>query len=45
LIAPGGASVAADGKHMVFHANNGNLRSMFTTLISVDTKKHIVSTV
>lgn len=32
--APGGASIAADGQHMVFHANVGAGRGMFTTTIS-----------
>lgn len=36
LTAPGGASVASDGVHMVFHAKNGNHRSMHTTQVSVD---------
>jgi beta-xylosidase len=34
LTAPGGASIAADGQHMVFHANVGTGRGMFTTTIS-----------
>jgi len=34
LTAPGGASVAADGIHMVFHANAaGGARAMFTNTI------------
>ncbi|TLD39017.1 hypothetical protein E2P81_ATG00004 [Venturia nashicola] len=36
LAAPGGASIAADGQHMVFHANVGAGRGMFTTTISGD---------
>ncbi|KAF2101106.1 Arabinanase/levansucrase/invertase [Rhizodiscina lignyota] len=32
LTAPGGGSIAADGKHMVFHANNGDHRSMHVGL-------------
>jgi len=34
LTAPGGATVAADGTHVVFHANYNNGRAMFTTTIS-----------
>jgi hypothetical protein len=34
LVAPGGASIAADGQHMVFHANFNSGRAMFTTTIS-----------
>jgi hypothetical protein len=33
LTAPGGASVASDGKHMVFHANLNGGRAMYTTTI------------
>jgi beta-xylosidase len=34
LSAPGGASISADGAHMVFHANFNGGRAMFTTTIS-----------
>lgn len=34
LTAPGGASVAADGEHFVFHANNGNHRSLHVAMVS-----------
>ena len=34
VTAPGGASIAADGQHMVFHANFNGGRAMFTTTIS-----------
>jgi beta-xylosidase len=34
LQAPGGASIASDGTHMVFHANFGGGRAMFTTSIA-----------
>jgi beta-xylosidase len=34
LAAPGGASIAADGIHMVFHANFNGGRAMYTTTIS-----------
>lgn len=33
LTAPGGASIAADGVHMVFHANFNSGRAMFTNTI------------
>jgi beta-xylosidase len=36
LVAPGGASIAIDGIHMVFHADFGNGRAMFTNRISGD---------
>ncbi|KAJ9628489.1 hypothetical protein H2203_002388 [Taxawa tesnikishii (nom. ined.)] len=35
LSAPGGAQVAKDGQHMVFHANNGAVRSLYTAVITV----------
>jgi beta-xylosidase len=34
LTAPGGASIANDGQHMVFHADFGQGRAMFTNRIS-----------
>jgi beta-xylosidase len=34
LSAPGGASIAADGTHMVYHANLNGGRAMYTTTIS-----------
>lgn len=34
LEAPGGASIAADGVHMVFHANFNGGRALYTTTIS-----------
>lgn len=48
LYAPGGAAVAADGKHMMFHAGNvgqANMgwRGAYTQIISVDTTNQIVS--
>lgn len=43
LKAPGGASIAADGVHMAFHATGKDgRRSMYTTTIVLDTTKHIV---
>lgn len=43
LKAPGGASIAADGVHMVFHATNAQGgRSMYTTRIWTDTIAHVV---
>ncbi|KAF2435216.1 Arabinanase/levansucrase/invertase [Tothia fuscella] len=36
LSAPGGASIASDGVHMVFHANFNGGRAMYTTTISGD---------
>jgi hypothetical protein len=33
LMAPGGAAVASDGKHMVFHGNFNGGRAMYTTTI------------
>jgi hypothetical protein len=33
LMAPGGAAVANDGKHMVFHGNFNGGRAMYTTTI------------
>jgi beta-xylosidase len=35
LTSPGGASVASDGKHMVFHANHNGGRAMFASQIRV----------
>lgn len=35
LTAPGGATADADGRHMVFHANSGDGRAMFTAGISL----------
>jgi hypothetical protein len=48
LYAPGGQSVAADGKHMMFHAGdvgpaNMGWRAAYTQIISVDTARKIVS--
>jgi beta-xylosidase len=42
LAAPGGASIAADGQHMVFHANVGTGRGMFTTTISGDANSNSI---
>ena len=37
LVAPGGADVDHDGKHMLFHAQNGNGgRAMYTALLKFD---------
>lgn len=36
LQAPGSASVWTDAQHMVFHANNGNVRSMYTAQITIN---------
>lgn len=36
LSAPGGMSVAADGQHMVFHANSGSGRALYTAEIRID---------
>ncbi|KAF2663203.1 Arabinanase/levansucrase/invertase [Microthyrium microscopicum] len=33
LMAPGGASVASDGTHVVFHANRGKGRAMYATTL------------
>lgn len=35
LVAPGGMSVHSDAKHMVFHANFGNGRALYTAAIDV----------
>jgi hypothetical protein len=35
LKSPGGASMASDGRHMVFHAHYGEGRAMFASLIGV----------
>lgn len=37
LVSPGGASVANDTKHMVFHAYQGSTRELYTALIDVAT--------
>ncbi|QDS72761.1 hypothetical protein FKW77_004311 [Venturia effusa] len=42
LSAPGGASIAADGQHMVFHANVGTGRGMFATTISGDANSNSI---
>jgi beta-xylosidase len=42
LAAPGGASIATDGQHMVFHANVGTGRGMFTTTISGDANSNSI---
>lgn len=37
LVAPGGADVDHDGKHVLFHAQNGNGgRAMYTALLNFD---------
>ncbi|KAF2165293.1 glycoside hydrolase family 43 protein [Zasmidium cellare ATCC 36951] len=35
LNSPGGASIARDGQHLVFHANYGSGRALYTDVISV----------
>jgi Glycosyl hydrolases family 43 len=35
LKSPGGASMASDGRHMVFHANHGQGRAMYAVTIGV----------
>ncbi|CAD0097084.1 unnamed protein product [Aureobasidium mustum] len=48
LYSPGGQSVAADGKHMMFHAGdvgpaNMGWRAAYTQIITVDTVRQVVS--
>ncbi|KAI4723398.1 Arabinanase/levansucrase/invertase [Aureobasidium sp. EXF-10727] len=48
LYSPGGQSVAADGKHMMFHAGdvgpaNMGWRAAYTQIITVDTARQVVS--
>lgn len=45
LFAPGGATVAEDGQHMVFHAGHVGARQMFTARIEVDEVRGVVYTV
>ncbi|KAK8222571.1 glycosyl hydrolase [Phyllosticta paracitricarpa] len=45
LQSPGGADVAADGQHLVFHAAgaNGTGRNMYTARITIDSKTHTIT--
>lgn len=36
LSAPGGPSIANDGRHLVFHANQGSGRALYTALVSIN---------
>lgn len=36
LHAPGGMSIHSDAKHMVFHANVGSIRTLYTAIISIE---------
>jgi beta-xylosidase len=36
LVAPGGADVDHDGRHMLFHAQSGDGRAMYTALLNFD---------
>ena len=35
MVSPGGADIAADGTHMVFHANSQNGRALFTAIVEI----------